>query len=228
MAKTAKKPKPIKGELVAAKPRINLDVSLSTTDVVAIAVSRAEKQLLTQRKHLTSVYNNSEKLLETETENFRKAVEEYGQELAKPAVRDFKSVLNDHGSNLEISVEIVYGEDEVEESDTDGLSPNDKIVNITIGFSDKRCDELTACTIKGKLSKELLEAARQLDLRRQNLGIVAEQIADCTIQLGNLSSLEREQRAALAEAQLSKTAEGRAILDKLTSGPTELLRLTSG
>ncbi len=201
MAK-AKKPAALETQLVdpSTTPSVSFDIRLGAADVVAITVSRAEKLLKDRITELEGQYKvNGLEITET-TANHQKLL----NTVAKASTAEIVSRLTEalKGTNAKVKAERQHQTDEV-------------VTTVSI-YNSGYHNTIQVQTVTVPLPPEITELvakAKALETRKAEL---IEEIGKYKRQLGDLPSLERRERARLAEAQLGQSDEGRDILSRLS------------
>lgn len=197
---------------LALVPKLDANIGLDKNDVIAIAVSKCETVMNQKIVSLDKSIKDAEKRIKDNDKKLRTAISAIAEKHTKKAAADFikagktfgKSLTTDttwdfrhrcHDDQKEISVTLCIRDPR----DTNGY-------NDTFSLSD-----VVPLTKKEQDLQELIQKDREL------ITATKEEIVQWRRRLSKIDSLERQYRAKFAEASLSQSEAGRALLDAIDS-----------
>jgi len=189
----------------SAAKSVSSHITIDKNDVLAITISKAELHMQKELVAATKEIKRLEKSIKDSDTVLKEHVAELAVKLAKPGVAKLEAAKEACGSKAKIN--------------TDWDMQQDKgtfRVSITIKTSD--CyGSTTFGTLKGDFDATATELVEQLAADSQRLIDARETAVNWRRKLAQIPTLERQYRARLAEAALSKTQEGQELLEALST-----------
>lgn len=199
---------------------VNLSSNLDVSDVLSVVTSRAEthfhKELTEAKKRLREAEADAKRLDSEATSRYRTECQEAGEALAKK----LRPVITEAGGTVSVSKPDHWRTERRERDDNGKLT-----CGVAISSKDRNSYQttFTACAEPSATLVALeagAEAAKGVVAEAQTIAL------EWRKKLANVPLLERRARAKLAEAKLSESADGQAVLDLLTDNlENELLAL---
>jgi len=198
--------------LPATIPNVNIDFSISKEDIVAIAVAKHEAHLLAEKDRITAEIKAQEKIMRASEKNKNAKIEEVVKAATTERISQLNAQLADFDAKVSYSV---------------GNHHQDKI-EYTISVQANAGNRGSSNNYRGILYKtvemdkpaEVIGFETAYEEAREKVNELTEQSLEVRKNLSRLASTERQARAVLAENVLSRTDEGKAFLEKLSSDGT--------
>lgn len=187
---------------------VSLDQTLNVNDVLAVVTSRAETRLHAEltvaKKGLKDAEEEVASLTKEASDQYKRECAEAGGKLAEK----LRPVIESVGGKVTVSKKEGYVVERRERNDKGQLVC---CVSVSAG-----CGSATfEATVEP--SSLLLKLEERLVTAKANVKQRQEAALEIKKRISNVPMLERQARARLAEAKLSESADGRAVLDALTS-----------
>jgi len=178
-------------------------IVVDKNDVLAVAISKAERFMQTHLAEAHKEIKRLERSIKDHSDNLTKYVGSLADKLAKPGI-----------AKLEAAKEACGSKAKVDSSCEMDVAKRTFKVNIT--FKNDGWGANTFGQLKGDFDSAATELAESLDKNGKLLAEAREAAVDWRRKLSQIPTLERQYRARLAEAALSKTEEGQQLLDALS------------
>jgi hypothetical protein len=199
---------------------VNLSSNLDVSDVLSVVTSRAETRFHTElteaKKRLREAEADAKRLDGEATSQYRTECQAAGEALA----RKLRPVITEAGGVVSIGKPEEWRAGR-RERDEDGRLT----CGVSISSQDQRSYQ-TTFTARVEPSAKLVALEAAVDAARNAVAEAQTIALEWRKKLANVPLLERRARAKLAEAKLSESADGQAVLDLLTDNlENELLAL---
>lgn len=191
---------------------VSLDQTLNVNDVLAVVTSRAETRL---HAELTVAKKGLKDAEEEVTSLTKEAADQYKRECAEAGgklAEKLRPVIESIGGKVTVSKKDDYVVERRERNDKGQLVC---CVSVSSGSSGHCGSATFEATVEP--SSLLLKLEERLVTAKANVKQRQEAALEIKKRISNVPMLERQARARLAEAKLSESADGRAVLDALTS-----------
>lgn len=186
---------------------LSMESSLNTSDILAVVTSRAEQRLhdalSATKTRLKEAEVEAKKANEEATERYKDERTAAAENLAAK----IRSVIEDAGGSVKVTnrSQAEYQRRALSE---EGLLVSE--VQVT-------CHGTATFCAKVKPSLTLVELEERCAKAEENVKACQQEALEIRKKISNIPMLERKARARLAEAKLSETTEGAAVLEALTS-----------
>ena len=203
----------------ALNEEIGIDLSVKMDDVVAIVSSRKEKEYKAAINELNKKVNHLRREIKDAETGLERAARRTGSQKLKARLANFNFCSEDLG----LSAKADLGDCSVVEDD-DGNIVHRYWVSMSVkgGYSRAATDS--------NENRDVLEEGNELRVEyfairsmKEELKSVVEELHENQRALNDLGSMERQAKAAIAEASLSNTEAGVEFLDRLGSLDTSYM-----
>lgn len=174
------------------KQEITLDANVGMDEVAAIRVAQIERDLM-----------NSEQALRTELATLRKQIEKDTADRQKAVVKDIKEN-NPELDAIEGALKKLFGKEF-----TIYIQSAGEGVQVNVEISARG-----TVTAKGSEVKEL---SKSIEAAQKKVTKAEDDLVKVKRGLGQLSHVERQAKAAVAQIKLEGTAHGKKVLERLSS-----------
>jgi len=179
------------------------NISIDKNDLLAIAVSRSELHIQEQLGTATREVKRLEKAIADGNKELASKVSGIAAKIAKPVVTKLETLRD----QTESKVKIVTKHDSKDDTGTINIA-------ISVATSDQ-WGGVTFCTLSGEYDDTAKALVTKIKSDGESLVTAKSTAVEWRRRLAQLPTLERQYRARLAEATLSKTKQGRGLLEAL-------------
>lgn len=185
---------------------VSIGIEVTNTELVAIKVAAIERELLTQQAQHEGTIRDLKKEEKILCDSFDKEVIALGNATfdPKPAVEGLASL----GIKVEADVVAQYNPDK-----------KNIMVTLNVRESSRSWGNALSSARVLALSESLQDKLAKIESIRAKLVEAQTALMDVRKKLSQISTLERQSRAALALNTLSKTEEGRALVKEMENIP---------
>ena len=198
----------------AQREFLGLTMEVDKGDIVAIAASKYEEQLETAKSSLSQKLEELNRLIKDGEESIKKDCELIPRQFDSSADRELAKALRQAGyGSFEVAVEL----NQIEEAGQQ--------VSLTIRLvpkSDRYVRDISR-EVKAPFAPSIRQTLKDLKAARISAAAVHSRLAEIHRKLANVPQVERKARARLAQAALSRSSEGQALLEQISKvGETSL------
>lgn len=191
-------------------PKVDVDFQINKEDLVAIAVSRHEQHLLSEKDKFAKLISAAQKAGKKLTKDLVDKVQQHVDTATSERVAALEEALKDF--NVEVSVDNrVIKEDKIEY--TISISSTQDAYGRQTGLHKNK---------HFKKPADIKELEEKIESSKENINELTEKSLEVRKELSRLSTKERQARALLAQRVLEKTDQGQAFLASLDDGTLKL------
>ena len=198
----------------AQREFLALTTEVDKGDIVAIAASKYEEQLETAKSSLSQKLEELNCLIKDAEESIKKDCDLIPKQFDSSADRELAKALRQAGyGSYEVAVEL----NQIEEAGQQ--------VTLTVRLSPKgeRYGHDLSREVKAPFAASTRQTLKDLKAARTSAAAVHSRLAEIHRKLANVPQVERKARARLAQAALSRSSEGQALLEQISKvGETSL------
>jgi hypothetical protein len=191
------------GNALVTVENVTSDIHIDKNDLLAVAVSKAELHMQQQLANATREIRRLERALKDGTTGLKEKIAQLAAKLAKPGVKALEAAREACGSKARVETNWDMQQEKGTFEVTISIKSNDHYGSANFG------------TLKGAFDDAAQKLVAQLESDSQKLTDTRETAVDWRKKLAQIPTLERQYRARLAEATLSKTEKGQALLEAL-------------
>lgn len=198
-------------EIAGTTPKVDVDFQISKEDLVAIAVSRHEQHLISEKDRFSKAISEAQKEGKKLAKELVNKIQQHVETATSERVAALEEALKDF--NVEISVDNrVIKEDKIEYSITVHSCRNG-------GYN----QQVGLCKVKSfRKPADVVELEEKIETSKETLESLNQKSLEVRRELSRLATKERQARALLAQKVLEKTEQGQAFLSSLEDGTLKL------
>jgi hypothetical protein len=202
-------------------PMTTLDMGLDKNDVLAIAVSRAELQLQKLLKDETDTAKLYDQQATKIKERIKLEAEGSARDSYNHKVVNLRSALKAFSSSHTVGFDV-----KIRFPDQHCLG--EKYTLVTITATGGRYDNMSVVNEQVPFTEEHEELYKQYEAEIKKASEHKAVAVEIRRKLGNISTIERQMRARLAEAHLRQSADGEVLLQRLTGDLNDAVKALPG
>lgn len=200
-----------KTEMAKVVPELKINVEITQNNIIDIAVAKEERRLVELSHQLKSDLKDTEKAVSEKRGAIGTLINKTVEGLHKKELASLKKALKVMGFPVKEDGE------EIVTCFVDGV--DDVIRNKKIGykfsFNTSGYNRMETCYYKINLNSDLKALAKQLQDEQKLHAKISKEIMKTHSEIANISRMERQARAKIAEGLLSRTDDGQALLDSI-------------